>query len=177
MKTIYFKLLCLFMILFISCDKDVTGCMDNLACNFNPDATENDNSCLYASDNPIEINFFDGYEAQYVSGATGDLLEISAHITNMSCEAINDLVVNKVFNNPDAFAYFCFNGTCFSSSVSLSPNPQTLDSFEQTSVENDNYFKAYFRSEFSGTYQVLYDFYLQDNPDVTRSISLTFHVN
>lgn len=33
---------------FVSCDKDVPGCMDSSAQNFNPEATTSDGSCVYA---------------------------------------------------------------------------------------------------------------------------------
>ena len=49
------KLLYIFLlspIFFISsCDKDpISGCLDSQACNYNPEATLDNNSCEYATD-------------------------------------------------------------------------------------------------------------------------------
>jgi hypothetical protein len=40
-------LICLFVIGTISCNKDIEGCTDGIACNFNPEANLNDNSCEF----------------------------------------------------------------------------------------------------------------------------------
>ena len=54
MKTTYFSLIIFTsLFLFIGCEKDadepdeVTGCMDQAACNYDSNATEDDGSCLY----------------------------------------------------------------------------------------------------------------------------------
>jgi len=48
MKTLI-KILCL-SVLWFSCESDVQGCTDSDACNFNSNATTDDNTCFYADD-------------------------------------------------------------------------------------------------------------------------------
>ena len=55
------KLIYLFMavsLVFTACKKEIEeGCTDTAAINFNPNAEENDGSCLYQCDDPYAINY------------------------------------------------------------------------------------------------------------------------
>ena len=61
MKTLYFNFLLIsILLLFTACPPDlISGCMDSLACNYNPEATEDDGGCQVPLDNPIEITFIE----------------------------------------------------------------------------------------------------------------------
>ena len=198
MKTLYFNfLLIISLFLFTACPPEmISGCMDSLACNYNLEATEDngscvlpdgciddsacnydssascdDGSCLYESDalpNPIEITFIE----DNVSGAIGEDIVSHIYIRNASCEVMNNLVVRKWFNNPDASAYFCFNGICFPSTTTLSPNPLNLDPFQE-----DDYFKGYLNSSVPGIFEVTYRFYIEDTPSDFTETVITYEVN
>tara|TARA_B100000530_G_C15784460_1_gene418944 strand:- start:14 stop:616 length:603 start_codon:yes stop_codon:yes gene_type:complete len=103
--------------------ESISGCMDSTACNYNPDATEDDgscnlpdgctdnvacnynqlaicddNSCLYEIDalpNPIEIVFIE----ENVSGYVGEDIISHIHIRNASCSVMEGLVVRKFFTS------------------------------------------------------------------------------
>ncbi|MAZ57984.1 MAG: hypothetical protein CMP56_01050 [Flavobacteriales bacterium] len=201
MKTIYLNFIIITSLLFfISCDPEadsISGCTDNLACNYNAEATEEDGSCMlpdgctdetacnynvdalcddgscaYEADalpNPIEIT----YVEDFVSGSVDSLLVSHIHLRNASCEDMTDLVVRKLFNNQNASAYFCFNGICFTSVTELSPNPMLLSPFEE-----DDYFKGYLSAEMPGTYQVTYRFYVENSdPIQLTNVTITYEVN
>ena len=55
------KLIYLFMavsLVFTACKKEIEeGCTDTAAINFNPNAEENDGSCLYKCDDPYAANY------------------------------------------------------------------------------------------------------------------------
>ena len=55
------KLIYLFMavsLVFTACKKEIEeGCTDTAAINFNPNAEEDDGSCLYQCDDPYAINY------------------------------------------------------------------------------------------------------------------------
>ena len=125
MKTLYHNLLLMTsLLIFIGCPPEtISGCMDSIACNYNPDATDDDgscnlpdgctdnlacnynalsicddNSCLYESDaldNPIEILFIE----ESVSGSVGEDLISHIHIRNASCSTMEGLVVRKFFTS------------------------------------------------------------------------------
>lgn len=201
MKTIYLNFLIITSLLFVvGCDPDetdISGCMENMACNYNPQATEadgtcvfpdgctdlaacnynidalcDDSSCAYESDvlpNPIEIT----YVEDFVSGSVDSLLVSHIHLRNASCENMTDLVVRKIFSNQNASAYFCFNGICFASATILSPNPMSLDPFEV-----DDYFKGYLAADTPGTYEVTYRFYIENSePMQLTNVTITYEVN
>ena len=72
------------------------GCSDALACNYNSDALCDNGSCLYEADalpNPIEITFIE----EHVSGQTGEDVIAHIHVRNSSCEEMTGLVVRKFF--------------------------------------------------------------------------------
>ena len=50
MKNIFYLILFTFFLFISSCEKDIEGCTDTSAVNFNSDATQNDDSCLFDSD-------------------------------------------------------------------------------------------------------------------------------
>ncbi|MBL31720.1 MAG: hypothetical protein CMP62_03225 [Flavobacteriales bacterium] len=198
MKTLYLKISLLSgLLLFIGCPPDmISGCTDSLACNYNPNATDDDDSCnlpdgcmdvlacnynassicddgscLYEADalpNPIEITHVE----EYVVGEVDSLLVSHIHVRNASCENMNNLVVRKIFNDNNASAYFCFNGICFTSETITSPNPLNLGPFEE-----DDYFKGYLTSDVPGIYSVTYRFYIQDNPSESTEVVIDYEVN
>tara|TARA_B100000579_G_scaffold286731_1_gene237682 strand:- start:1877 stop:2473 length:597 start_codon:yes stop_codon:yes gene_type:complete len=198
MKIIYLKIsLISSLLLFIACPPEmISGCTDSLACNYNPNATDDDGSCnlpdgcmdllacnynasslcddgscLYEADalpNPIEITHFE----EYVVGEVDSLLVSHIHVRNASCENMNNLVVRKIFNDNNASAYFCFNGICFTSTTITSPNPLNLEPFEE-----DDYFKGYLTSDVPGIYSVTYRFYIEDNPSESTEVVIDYEVN
>ena len=170
MKTLYFNfLLFISVVLFTACPPEsIFGGMDTLACNYNPEATEDDDSCNLPLENPIEITFIE----ENLSGLVGEMLISHIHLRNASCEEMNSLVVSMSFHNANAASYFCFNGQCFTSLITLSPVPLTLDSFEE-----DDYFKGYLTAEEPGVYEVGYEFYLEDNPSQSTQVTITYEVN
>lgn len=87
MKSIFFTCLLISPILFVySCKKDIEGCMDSSAINFNSEATLNDNSCLFDTDG-------DGiYDSDEIIGCTDSLA------CNFISEATDD---NNNCNYPD----------------------------------------------------------------------------
>ena len=123
MKTFYLKISLLSgLLLFIACPPDmISGCTDSLACNYNPNATDDDGSCnlpdgcmdllacnynasslcddgscLYEADalpNPIEITHVE----EYVVGEVDSLLVSHIHVRNSSCDEMTGLVVRKFF--------------------------------------------------------------------------------
>ena len=198
MKTIYLNFIIITsVLLFIGCDPDISGCMDNLACNYNSEATESDGSCIlpdgctdqvacnynpdalcdddscgYESDalpNPIEIT----YVEDFVSGSVDSVLVSNIHLRNASCENMTDLVVRKISSNQNVSAYFCFNGICFTSVTDISPNPMSLAPFEE-----DDYFKGYLAAETPGTYEVIYRFYIENSdPIQLTNVTITYEFN
>ncbi len=173
MKTIYLNFIIITSLLFfISCDPEedaISGCTDNAACNYNEAAAEDDGSCPIPLENPIEIT----YVEDFVSGSVDSLLVSHIHLRNASCEEMTDLVVRKLFNNQSASAYFCFNGICFTSVTELSPNPMSLDSFEE-----DDYFKGYLIADMPGTYEVTYRFYVENSDPIQLiNVTVTYEVN
>ena len=93
----------------------------------------------------------------------------------MHRDLIDDLVVRKIFDspsNPDVTTYFCFNDICFPSSTIVSPNPKTLESFEE-----DDYFKAYLQTDIPGSYSVDYRFYRENDTSVLTQVSIIYNVN
>ena len=154
-----------------SCEYDsCTGCMDASACNYNPNATLS-GDCFYDLDvlpNPIEVTFIE----ETVSGSIGEEIIAHIHIRNSSCENMNGLLVRKFFTDPDASAYFCFNGICFPSSTITSPNPLSLAPFEE-----DDYFKSYLTADVSGTFDVTYRFYLEGNSTVFQEVTISYQVD
>ena len=69
--------------LFFSCTPD-EGCVDELACNYDADAEEDDGSCQIPLENPIYIVSYDAN----VSGVVGEEIESHVYIRNASCESI-----------------------------------------------------------------------------------------
>ena len=169
MKIIQFNfVLIICMLLFTACPPEsILGCMNNLACNYNSDATEDDGSCQIPLENPIEFIFVQ----ENVSGSVGEDIISHIHIRNSSCDMINDLVVRRM-NTNEAEPYFCFNGICFPTETHTSPNPLSLMPFEE-----DDYFKAYLNSDISGNYGVKYRFYLESDPTVYQEITISYTVN
>ena len=171
MKNFLIKLLYIIpILLFMACPPDTAqpGCMDSLACNYNPNATEDNGSCQLPLDNLIEITYLE----DYVSGSVGEDVIAHVHVRNASCNMITDLVVRKIFNNPDATAYFCFNDICFPSATIEAPNPMSLNSFEE-----DDYFKSYLNASVPGIYNITYRFFLNNDPSEMKEVMITYDIN
>ena len=169
MKNLHLKFVLFISLgLFIACPPEsIFGCMDESACNYNPEATEEDNTCNNPLDNPLEITFIE----ENVSGLVGAILPAQIYLRNSSCDAIDDIIVQMGFHNANADSYFCFNDQCFTSSVLVSPVPLSLASFEE-----DDFFKGYLIAQEPGTYSVNYTFSSESLSQSTE-VTITYEVN
>tara|TARA_B100001758_G_scaffold153750_1_gene132476 strand:+ start:1877 stop:2353 length:477 start_codon:yes stop_codon:yes gene_type:complete len=154
---------------FSSCGEDeINGCTNSSACNYNNEATNDDNSCQIPIDEVLEITYID----TVVSGSVGEDLISHVHIRNSSCNPVA-VKARKVYNGPEeTSAYFCFAGVCFSSSTIESPLALNLDVFEE-----DDYFKGYFSSSVAGEYDVKYRFYLEGDMTTLVEVDVTYIVS
>ena len=165
---IFYLIALLFTFFFFSCEQEVDGCTDANACNYNNEATNDDNSCQIPIDDVLEITYLD----TIVSGTVGEDLIAHVHIRNSSCNPVS-VKARKVYNGPEeTSAYFCFAGVCFSSSTIESPLALNLDVFEE-----DDYFKGYFSSSVAGEYDVKYRFYLEDDMTTLVEVDVTYIVS
>ena len=170
MKRFSFLLILFFSFFFFSCEEEVTeGCTDQTACNYNPEATE---SLLGACNYPLESILEFTYSEDNVSGVVGEDVIAHIHLQNSSCETVS-IKARKIFNgSEESSAYFCFAGVCFGSEITVSPTTLILESFQE-----DDYFKGYFNSSTPGTYEVLYRFYLDNDPDVSIEKVITYEIS
>ena len=152
------------------CNFSCLGCLDPNACNYNPESFGGGN-CFYESsppENAVEITFVE----ENVCGKVGEEIISHVYVRNASCDDMTGLVVRKFFNDPDAAAYFCFNGICFPSITNTSPNPLDLEPMEE-----DDYFKGYLNADIPGIFEVTYRFYLEDDPSQFAETIITYQVN
>jgi len=158
-----------FSFFFFSCgEEEINGCTDSVACNYNDEATNEDNSCQIPIEEILEITYLD----TIVSGSVGEDLISHVHLRNSSCSPVS-VKARKVYNGPeDTSAYFCFAGVCFSSSTNESPLALSLDVFEE-----DDYFKGYFTSSEAGEFNVKYRFFLEDDITTLIEIDVTYIVS
>ena len=158
-----------FSFFFSSCGEDeINGCTNSIACNYNNEANNDDNSCQIPIDEILEVTYIDAV----VSGSVGEDLISHVHIRNSSCDPVS-VKARKVYNGPEeTSAYFCFAGVCFSSSTIESPLALSLDVFEE-----DDYFKGYFSSSVVGEYDVKYRFYLEDDMTTLVEVDVTYIVS
>ena len=111
MKNILYTFLLISPLLFIfSCKKDVEGCTDASAVNYNSDATQNDDSCLFDSDG-------DGiYDSDEVEGCTDSLacnFDIYATDNNFSCEYPDACFDCQGIYNPICIGSEAYGGIIF----------------------------------------------------------------
>ena len=172
MKNI-FQRFCVFIFFislsFYSCEDSIEGCIDELACNYNSEATETlPGACNYPIEEILEVIYMDAV----VSGSVGEDIISHVHIRNSSCNTVS-LIARKIYNgSEETSAYFCFSGVCFSSDTVVSPIALTLDSFQE-----DDYFKGYFSSSIPGEFQVTYRFYLEEDPTISVEVDITYMVS
>ena len=170
MKRFSFLLMFSFSFFFFSCEEDVIeGCTDMTACNYNSEATEETlGACNYPLESVLEFT----YSEDNVSGVVGEDVIAHIHLQNSSCETVS-IKARKIFNSSEeSSAYFCFAGVCFGSEITVSPTTLMLESFQE-----DDYFKGYFNSSIPGTYEVLYKFYLDSDPDVFIEKVITYEIS
>ena len=169
LNTILSSLAICLSLFFISCEQEeINGCTDSNACNYNEEATNDDNSCQIPIDEILEITYLD----TVVSGSINEDLIAHVHLRNSSCSPVS-LKARKIYNTPDdVSAYFCFAGVCFSSETVESPLALSLDVFEE-----DDYFKGYFSSSLPGEFEVKYRFFLES--DITKfvEVNITYIVS
>ena len=82
---IFYLIALLFTFFFFSCEQEVDGCTDANACNYNNEATNDDNSCQIPIDDVLEITYLD----TVVSGPVGEDLIAHVHIRNSSCNPVS----------------------------------------------------------------------------------------
>ena len=199
---IIFYISCFFI--FSSCEKEIVGCTDATACNYNVEATDDDGSCEYSScagcTNPIACNYNEsvtvddgscqipidsileiiGSIEQTVYGSVGETLEASALLKNSSC---NDIQVRaRQLYNGSGVTQFCFAGTCYAENTQLALDILNLPSFVIAEGDidgngSDDTFKAYFTPEEAGDFQVNYRFYLENDPTTNMEISINYIVS
>tara|TARA_S200000501_G_scaffold353414_1_gene373180 strand:- start:648 stop:1166 length:519 start_codon:yes stop_codon:yes gene_type:complete len=161
--------LLMFFSIFYSCEQEeIDGCMNESACNYNNEATNDDNSCQIPINEVLEVIYIDSV----VSGPVGEDLIAHVHIRNSSCSPVS-VKARKIYNGSvDTSAYFCFAGVCFSSSTIESPLSLNLDVFEE-----DDYFKGYFSSSSPGEFDVKYRFFLEDDITTLVEVNVTYIVS
>ena len=84
------------------CDsQEINGCTDELACNFNPDASEEDGSCSFCGCETTEANF-EGYEVfvePYMVHTSGDLAGLTTYRLYLETSNPTDLVTSFTGNS------------------------------------------------------------------------------
>ena len=192
MKRFSFLVLFSFSFLFFSCEEDIDGCTNPDTVNYNPEATNDDGSCViegcmdlsacnynseateeplgvcnYPLESVLEITFSE----DYVSGLVGEDVIAHIYLQNSSCETVS-IKARKFFSDTEeSSAYFCFAGVCFGSETTVSPTTLVLDSYE-----SDDYFKGYFNSSVEGTFEVLYRFFLDTDPTIFVEKTITYDI-
>ena len=143
--------------LFIGCGEDddpvvIEGCMDNAACNYNIDATDDDGSCQFPSENALVLVDFD----ETVTGSINTELVAYIDIRNESCEeiTISASQVGPGVQPLIAEAKFCLgDNACYNwgTNESLPEDDLAVASFEAT-----NGITGYLQAYVPGTYTMTY---------------------
>jgi len=165
----------LFSILFIcsltifinSCDEEVEavlGCMENVACNYDADATEEDGSCQMPLDNPIEVMSYDNY----VTGNVGEELVSHIYIRNASCEGIILDASQSGVHPSIGQAKFCLGDICYEWGTNDAVVELSLESFEE-----GDYFQGYFKSDVPVVHDMTYTLFTDYR---TTTVTVTFEI-
>ncbi len=87
-------ILLMFFSTFYSCEQEeIDGCMNESACNYNNEATNDDNSCQIPINEVLEVIYIDSV----VSGPVGEDLIAHVHIRNSSCSPVS-VKARKIYN-------------------------------------------------------------------------------
>ena len=172
-----FCLITLFSAFFFpSCEKEIDGCTDSTACNYNDEATNDDNSCQIPIDEVLEIIPFESI----MYGSVGETLETSVYLQNSSCNTVE--ILARDLSSMIANTQFCFAGTCFAAGTIISPFTLTLPSFVVANSDidgdgADDTFKSLFSSEEPGEFEVRYRFYLENDPSTSVEITINYIIS
>ena len=161
---------------FSSCEKEIDGCTDSTACNYNDEATNDDNSCQIPIDEVLEIIPFESV----VYGSVGETLETPVYLQNSSCNTVE--ILARDLSSMIANTQFCFAGTCFAAGTVISPFTLTLPSFVVANSDingdgADDTFKSLFSSEQPGDFEVRYRFYLENAPSISVEITINYIIS
>ena len=140
-------------LLFFSCDdllnSDVHGCLDSQACNYNPDANIDNNSCFYAEDWEDECGVCDLVPSNDcteddcgVWGGNNEDIDACGICFGQATSADNCLSANIIDNWEYVFIEYYDNSTCSGEPYDIISYPDYRD-WDDYYFDNGTYYRRY----------------------------------